>query len=451
MFNGEIYNFRELRRELDGTGHRFRTTSDTEVLLERLPHGAPRCVEHLRGMFAFALWDAKRQRLILARDHFGKKPLFLHENAGERSFASEIKALLRVRRLTPASTAPARRLSVYRYVPAPHTLFTGIRKLMPGTYAVWERGQLSETAFYRPPDGDAPDQRRDSRPRRRFPDKLDEAVRLRMVTRRALRRVPLGRARLLDHRRADEPPLGAAHQHFLGRLPRGALFRAALRRDDRAASSAPTTPSSTIAADDLMQHLPRLIDHQDAPVAEASNIPIYLISREAAKSVKMVLTGEGSDELLGGYPKHSAERYAAIYQRLVPACAHDRVVAPLINALPYRFRRIKISRGLDRAARSGRAHGALDGRADLCRARPASVGGARAATRRPGSVPGRRAAFRPGARALFRPDLVAAGQSPRARRPHHHGGVDRGAHAVHGYRSGAASWRACRTSGASAA
>jgi asparagine synthase (glutamine-hydrolysing) len=97
-----------------------------------------------------------------------------------------------------------------------------------------------------------------------------------------------------------------------------------------------------VSADDLMQYLPKMIEHGDAPVTEVSNIPIYLLSREAAKSVKMVLTGEGSDELLGGYPKHSAKRFTALYRGLVPACLHSAVVEPLVSLVTYKYRPLKI-------------------------------------------------------------------------------------------------------------
>ncbi len=135
-FNGEIYNFRQLRAELRGLGYRFSRDSDTEVLLRAYQHWGREVVHRLRGMFAFAIWDARNERLFLARDRFGEKPLFLFENGSGLYFASEIKALLRV---------PGIRVGVnleavwdylaYRYVPGPKTLFTGIRKLTPGTTA----------------------------------------------------------------------------------------------------------------------------------------------------------------------------------------------------------------------------------------------------------------------------------------------------------------------------
>ncbi|MGH9681501.1 MAG: asparagine synthase (glutamine-hydrolyzing), partial [Candidatus Acidiferrales bacterium] len=342
VFNGEIYNFRELRAALEAKGHRFRTTSDTEVLLNAYVEWGPRCVERFRGMFAFALWDDKRQRLVLARDHFGKKPFFILESGGKVLFGSEIKAILSFGDATPSlDRASLADYFVYRYVPAPNTLFAGIRKLMPGSYAVWEKGHLTETAFYRPPYGEAPDLASIADPVTAFTERLDEAVRVRMVS-----DVPFGAflsggldssAIVALMSRHSAQPINTFSVGFrearYSELPYAATIA---RQFDT------NHTELTIAADDLMQHLPTLIEHGDAPVADPSNIPLYLISRAAANSVKMVLTGEGSDELLAGYPKHSAERFVALYQRMVSATLHRRLVEPLMRLLPYEFRRVKI-------------------------------------------------------------------------------------------------------------
>ncbi|HEX6002367.1 MAG TPA: hypothetical protein VFZ14_00040, partial [Burkholderiales bacterium] len=137
-FNGEIYNFRELQHELLRRGYSFARDSDTEVLLRAYQHWREDVVEHLRGMFAFAVWDAAEERLFLARDRFGEKPLFLSQHGEDLFFASEIKALLRVPGIKPGVDLEAVwDYLAYRYVPGPRTLFAGIRKLMPGTVATW--------------------------------------------------------------------------------------------------------------------------------------------------------------------------------------------------------------------------------------------------------------------------------------------------------------------------
>lgn len=344
VFNGEIYNFHELREELAAFGHRFRTKSDTEVLLQSYLRWGPECVQHFRGMFAFALWDRRWRRLLLARDHFGKKPLYFYQDQQKLLFASEIKAIL-------AATGERSLLDhgsvadylLYRYVPAPHTLFANVRKIMPGSYAIWEDGSWQERRFYIPPYGTEPPRRRDTLgdPLQAFATTLEDAVRVRMVS-----DVPYGAFLSGGLDSSAIVALMSRHsEHPINTFSVG--FREAkyseLRYARLVAQHFNTNHTElVISADDLMQFLPLLIYHSDAPVSEASNIPIYLMSREAAKSVKMVLTGEGSDELLGGYPKHSAERFVSSYQKLVPEFLHRGLVEPAMRALPGGFRRLKI-------------------------------------------------------------------------------------------------------------
>ena len=342
IFNGEIYNFDLLRRELESHGHRFRTRSDTEVLLNAYVEWGPVCVNRLRGMFAFALWDHPRHRLMLARDQFGKKPLYVYESREKLLFGSEIKALLAFGDMHPTLDRPSiADYLLYRYVPAPHTFFAGIRKLMPGSYALWHHGQLTEKSFYTPPYGLSPSTDTPlADPVDAFARELSTAVKIRLVS-----DVPYGAflsggidsssiVALMSRNSAK--PINTFSVGF--REARNSeLSHARLVAREFATRHS----ELLVSAEDLMQYLPKLIEHGDTPVAEASDIPIYLLSREAAKSVKMVLTGEGADQLLGGYPKHSAERFAGLYQGLVPVCLHRAAVKPLINLLPYRFRRIK--------------------------------------------------------------------------------------------------------------
>ena len=207
---------------------------------------------------------------------------------------------------------------------------------------LWERGQLTHRSFYTPPYGLSPVGGASVEdPIGSFAAELGTAVRIRMVS-----DVPYGAflsggidssAIVALMSRHSAKPINTFSVGFrearYSELPYARMV---------ARQFATRHTELVVSADDLMQYLPKVIDYSDAPVAEASNIPIYLISLEAAKSVKMVLTGEGSDELLGGYPKHSAERFAGLYQTLVPACLHRSVVKPLSELLPYGFRRIKL-------------------------------------------------------------------------------------------------------------
>ncbi|MBV5344436.1 MAG: asparagine synthetase B, partial [Rhodoferax sp.] len=151
--NGEIYNFRSLREELSGYGHRFVTHSDTETIIHAYEEWGTACVERFNGMFAFAIWDTVKQRAFFARDHFGKKPLYFHQYGENLLFGSEIKSLLACTVLNvQIDHAALWDYFAYRYVPAPSTLFKGIRKLMPGSWAIYEAGQLVEHCYYLPPD-----------------------------------------------------------------------------------------------------------------------------------------------------------------------------------------------------------------------------------------------------------------------------------------------------------
>jgi asparagine synthase (glutamine-hydrolysing) len=339
-FNGEIYNFRELREELTRLGYGFVRDSDTEVLLRAYQHWECGVVNHLRGMFAFAIWDARNERLFLARDRFGEKPLFLCENGSGLYFASEIKALLRV---------PGVKVSVdleavwdylaYRYVPGPKTLFTGIRKLMPGTAATWERGKLKEERYWTPPDRSPCCLQLPQRDTvSTFLSRLDEAVKLQMVS-----DVPFGAFLSGGLDSSTIVALMSRHNSKVKTFSVGFSEDSYSELDyaDEVATHFGTQHHEIVVEHrDIIDRLPQLVAYRDAPVSEPADVPIYLLAREAARSVKMVLTGEGSDELLGGYPKHLAERFAQSYQ-LLPGCIRHRLIEPLAHALPYGFRRIK--------------------------------------------------------------------------------------------------------------
>jgi asparagine synthase (glutamine-hydrolysing) len=339
-FNGEIYNFRELRDQLIQSGYRFTRDSDTEVLLRAYQHWGSDCVSRLRGMFAFAIWDARNQRLFLARDRFGEKPLFLCERRGTVYFASEIKALLRVPGVKRTVNLEAvSEYLAYRYVPGPKTLFAGIRKLMPGTTATWQRGRLTESRYWTAPDRAAHPAGRtqvDAVPD--FLEKLSEAVKLQMVS-----DVPFG-AFLSGG--IDSSTIVALMSRHNSRVKTFSVGFGEGGYSELAYAAEVADHFGTqhhellVSHRDIMERLPALVAYRDAPVSEPSDIPINMLAGEAAKSVKMVLTGEGSDEILGGYPKHVAERFLPGYQ-LVPGCVRHSLIEPLTRALPFAFRRVK--------------------------------------------------------------------------------------------------------------
>jgi len=317
-------------------------------------------------MFAFAIWDSNRENLFFAREPYGKKPLFFWENDGSLFFASEIKALLACPQIVPKVDLEAvyHYLSL-RYVPGPLTLFKGICKLLPGHYAVWEKGNMREVRYFTPPDSLSNDYLNDgSDPVDDFLNKLDDAVSIRMVS-----DVPFGAFLSggidssavvgLMSRHSDHPvrtfSVGFSESAY------SELGYAKVIADRFKTEHHELTVSQT----HLMDQLPALVRFRDAPVSEPSDIPIFMLSKAASETVKMVLTGEGSDEILGGYPKHVFERHVGVYQRL-PGLLRHGLVEPLVTALPYRFRRAKtaiINMGIeDWSERMGRWFGALAAR-----------------------------------------------------------------------------------------
>ena len=341
VFNGEVYNFKELREQLAARGYRFRTRSDTEAIVHAYEEWGPDCVSRLRGMFAFAIWDGNRERLFLARDRYGKKPLFICERGGLLLFASEIKSLLAF----PGLQASVDRAAIwdyfsYRYVPAPATLFSGIRKLMPGSYLVAERGRVTETRYFWPADRKAlPSGAAPPDPVEDFLHRLDEAVRIRMIS-----DVPFGAFLSGGIDSSAVVGLMSRHSSLPVKTFSAGFAESAYSELGYARTIAQYFETDhhelTISQHDLMRHLPALVRSRDAPVSEPSDIPIYLLAVEASRTVKMVLTGEGSDEFLGGYPKHVLERHVRAYQRF-PQALRNGLLGPMFRLLPYGFRRVK--------------------------------------------------------------------------------------------------------------
>jgi asparagine synthase (glutamine-hydrolysing) len=342
-FNGEIYNFRELRGELERHGHSFQRDSDTEVLLRAYQQWGTQCVHHLRGQFAFAVWDARAERLFLARDRFGEKPLYLHEANGALYFASEAKALLKLPNVPrDVDLSSVWDYLAYRYVPGPKTLLQAVRKLPPATAAIWHRGRVQEIRYWTPPDKFP----RAKEPavsaqatRSAFLGHLAEAVELQMVS-----DVPFG-AYLSGG--LDSSVIVALMTRYSPKVKTFSVGFAGDRHNELAHAAHVARQFGTehhemlVSPRDFMEHLPQLVASRDAPVSEPSDIAIFMLSREASRTVKMVLTGEGSDEILGGYRKHAAEGLAWMYWS-VPRRVRA-LLAPLVQGLPFRFRDLKIA------------------------------------------------------------------------------------------------------------
>jgi asparagine synthase (glutamine-hydrolysing) len=341
IFNGEIYNFEALRAELSARGHVFRTRSDTEVIVHAYERWGTDCVSRLRGMFAFAIWDARLGRLFLARDRFGKKPLFVYSRDGVLLFASEIKSLLQFPGVTPRVNHSALwDYFRYRYVPGPATLFAGVRKLMPGSWMLCDANGTTESRYYLPPDGlRLQAAARCADPVGGFLELLEESVRIRMMS-----DVPFGAFLSGGIDSSAVVGLMARHSSLPVKTFSVGFAEAAYSELAHARTIAELFRTEhhelVVSEAHLLEHLPALARFRDAPVAEPSDIPIFLLASEARRTVKMVLTGEGSDEMLGGYPKHVYESYVAAYQWL-PLGLRRALIEPAARALPYRFRRAK--------------------------------------------------------------------------------------------------------------
>jgi asparagine synthase (glutamine-hydrolysing) len=333
VLNGEIYNYIELRQELRARGHVFATHSDTEVLLEAWRAWGIGALPRLRGMFAFALWDLHAQQLLLARDPFGKKPLFLAEGGHGLLFASEIEPLLAFpgvsRALKPGALG---QYLLNRYVPAPLTFFRDIRKLLPGCALVWKAGRSSRLRYFTPPlAGTVPELTNFDETVHEFGRVFDEAVRIRMRS-----DAPYGA--FLSGGIDSSAVVASMAKHSAAPIR---TFSVGFREEawselqharDVASRFGTEHREVVVEPESFLAHWPHAVRRRGAPVSEASDIPILMLSELASESVKMVLTGEGSDEMLGGYPKHRAEPWVATYQRLVPPGMHDRIARRALSA-----------------------------------------------------------------------------------------------------------------------
>jgi asparagine synthase (glutamine-hydrolysing) len=306
-FNGEIYNHADIRPELEAAGHRYRTRSDTETIVHAYEQWGDACVEHFRGMFAFAIWDLKRRRLFLARDRMGIKPLYWTVTNGRLLFASEIKAILEsglVRAQANERGIPE--LLGTRYLSGAETLFRGIYRLLPGHVLTFEDGTAVTRLWWDVPVGRTrPDVERltDTEAVAQFREKLEEAVRTRLMA-----DVPLG---MFLSGGLDSSAIAALMAGMIGRPLE--TFSVAFRQRTfseleyarQVATAIHAHPHEIVIDEaDFFGALPRLVWHEDEPIAHPSSVPLYFVSKLARDHVKVVLTGEGSDELLAGYGKY---------------------------------------------------------------------------------------------------------------------------------------------------
>jgi asparagine synthase (glutamine-hydrolysing) len=336
VFNGEIYNYRELQRELESRGHRFQTHSDTETIVHAYEEYGAGCVDHLRGMFAFAIWDARERELFIARDRAGKKPLYYTITPSETLiFGSELKSLrehpefhgeIRVEALDAYLT--------FGYVPDPLTIFSDVHKLPPGHHLTFKDGRARIEQYW-----DFPYQEPQENPARSEDDcleelraLLDEAVRVRMEA-----DVPLGA--FLSGGIDSSTVVGLMARHAIQPVK---TFSIGFHEDSYnelkyariAAQRFGTDHHEFIVTPDICEIVDELVWHFDEPFADSSAIPTYMVSKLAREHVKVVLSGDGGDELFAGYTRYATHRRRDSFAHL-PRFLRRGLMQPLSRRLPH--------------------------------------------------------------------------------------------------------------------
>lgn len=316
VFNGEIYNYLEIRKELEQLGHIFRTQSDTEVILKSYRQWGTDCQAKFNGMWAFALWDSERKQLFLSRDRLGEKPLFYYEQSGNLAFGSEIKTILHC---FPDQAINHEIIGLYltmAMIPAPFTIYKNIRKLMPGHYLLATQTGVRTFRYWDLPEINENDLIKDeNKVLKTFESLFYDSVRLRMRS-----DVPSG-AFLSGG--LDSSSVVSAMTNFTEK-PVETFTMGFLEKDfdERKLAAEVSRKFHTnhhewvVKPDEVETALEKIIDHYDEPFGDPSAIPTGLVSKFASGYVKMVLTGDGGDEALSGYTNYSGENFAHQYQKL---------------------------------------------------------------------------------------------------------------------------------------
>ena len=328
VFNGEIYNYREVRAQLEKLGHKFYTDSDTEVVVAAYDQYGTDCPKHLRGMFAFAIWDEGDQSLFLARDRVGKKPLLYAHLPGQLAFASEFSALV----LHPDVSRDVDREAIHHYlsfmcVPAPLTAYRAIRKLEPGHWLLWRNGEI-KTERYWQLDFSKKVSLTEAEAGERLIELLREAVRIRLMS-----EVPLGA--FLSGGIDSSAVVALMAQESSERVK---TFSIGFEEQDfsevhharRVAEHVGADHHEFIVRPDAMQILPTLVEHYGEPFADSSAIPSYYVSRETRRHVTVALNGDGGDECFAGYERHAAMKLAGAYSSL----PGNSLIGSVTGALP---------------------------------------------------------------------------------------------------------------------
>jgi len=353
VFNGEIYNYRELRRDLVRRGHEFSTFSDTEVIVHLYEDYGEDCLSRLQGMFAFALWDRRAERLLLVRDRLGIKPLVYAEQGDRLLFASEIRALLAADpSLNTLRTEAVDAYLSLLYVPAPMSIFRSVQKLLPGHCLTWHRGEINIRRYWTPPMPEAGEKVSFAEAKEQALALLRDAVRSRMIS-----EVPLG-AFLSGG--MDSACIVAFLSECMSEPVK--TFTIGYGEEDASynelaearivADAFGTDHHEFILAPDVVSLLPEIIEAVGEPFADSSALPTFLVSRETRRFVTVALSGIGGDEIFLGYPRYLGARLSRLYDR-VPSWIRRGVVPPLAERIPESTRSRNIGGWIKRFARGG--------------------------------------------------------------------------------------------------
>jgi asparagine synthase (glutamine-hydrolysing) len=309
IFNGEIYNYKELRRELQGKGHHFRTSSDTEVIIHGYKQWGTDVFNHLNGMFGLAIWDVANERLIVARDAMGIKLIYYKLDNERLTFGSEIRPVVAADQSKPAVNPVALNLFLrFRYTPSPLTIFQGVRKLAPGTMLIAEKGQCREERWYKFIPTPFPNPK----------EKEEAAWELLELYRGAVKRhllsdVPVG---LLLSGGLDSGLLLALMNEQGGPWPAYTIGYGESFEDDELTDAAETAAilgarhiRVKLDQTEFERSLPKIVECLEEPIATSSIVPMYFVSQRARQDVKVALIGQGPDELFGGYKRHLGIHY----------------------------------------------------------------------------------------------------------------------------------------------
>jgi asparagine synthase (glutamine-hydrolysing) len=331
VFNGEIYNYQELREKLEKLGHVFYTNSDTEAIVHAYDQYGSDCPKHLRGMFAFAIWDQRTEELFLARDRVGKKPILYAHINGKLIFGSEFSALL----LHPDIGRDIDTEAIHHYlsfmcVPAPLTAYRAIRKLEPGHSLRWRKGEITLERYWQPDFSKKIDISEEEAGERAI-QILRDSVKVRLMS-----EVPLGAflsggidssavVALMSQESSDPVKtfsIGFEEQDF-----------SELHHARRVAEHVGADHHEFIVRPDALEVLPLLVQHYGEPYADSSAIPTYYVARETRKHVTVALNGDGGDESFAGYERYAAMRLAETYHR-IPAALRDSFVQRAVGFIP---------------------------------------------------------------------------------------------------------------------